>query len=239
MNNDCLKIDNKRFSIARLLVSIVLSGLSLVGCKGNTVWQEEVKLSTGEIIKINREVVHAGGGAAWPQGQGSVPMEYIVRFKYPTPTSPLVEWHSTKLEGGRTYAELPLVLDISSDKEWFIFTKLTTPGGGCTQYLKYELKNGAWVENRAALADGIETVRPPEYEYKNGVWGDTPLPDGAYRTNLFLAAGGNKIEGLITIAEKNEVNANIGFIAALRRVGPKRFSCVSNYSGPNPPRGSV
>ena len=49
----------------------ILPGMVLIGCSGPEQWQEEVKLSTGEIINIQREVEHRGGGGAWPGRAGS------------------------------------------------------------------------------------------------------------------------------------------------------------------------
>ncbi|MHB1184439.1 MAG: hypothetical protein ACYC4A_07040 [Desulfobulbia bacterium] len=117
---------------SRLVVAscALLVCLSLVGCEKKVTWQEEVKLSTGETITIDREVRHAGGGAAWPQGQGSIPREHIIRFRYPAQTGKFIEWRSTKLSPA-TYAELPLVLDIGADKTWYIFTKIAI-NAGCT-----------------------------------------------------------------------------------------------------------
>jgi hypothetical protein len=199
----------------RFLLGALMSGLlfSLTGCTKNVRWQEEVQLSTGEVIVIDREVKHAGGGAAWPQGQGSIPKEHIIRFRAPAHGDRLIEWHSTRLDKS-TYAELPLALDVDADKTWMIFTRLPL-GGACSQYLKYAFKNGVWVE-----------VRLPE-------------KIGVHRTNLFLAASSNDISGLIGIAEKTRVNANPGYPRALRQVGPNRFWCMEGYAGPYPPKNAL
>ncbi|MFA6313684.1 MAG: hypothetical protein WCV99_23915 [Sterolibacterium sp.] len=190
--------------LAALLLSVLLIFLALASCNESKVkWQEEVKLSTGEIIKIDREVKHRGGGAAWPQGQGSVPMEHLIRFRYPAQIGPLIEWRSTKLEPQGTYAELPLVLDLSAEKTWFIFTRHWITGA-CVQYVKYQYQNGAWTE--PPLAEDIDT----------------------HPTNLFLAADSNEIEGLISLAEKAQENASMGYPKHLRKVGPKRKLCIPN-----------
>jgi hypothetical protein len=186
---------------SRLVVATcaLLVCLSLAGCEKKVTWQEEVKLSTGETITIDREVRHAGGGAAWPQGQGSIPREHIIRFRYPAQTGPLIEWHSTKLSPA-TYAELPLVLDISADKTWYIFTEIAI-NAGCTEYMKYQFEKGIWVETQ--LAEDIET----------------------HPTSLFLGAGGINIKGLITLSEKAKENSSIGYVPDLKQVGPKRKIC--------------
>lgn len=208
------KLISSRWKLShRLLALTLLVCLPFAGCKSKVKWQEEVKLSTGEIITIDREVEHAGGGAAWPQGQGSIPREHLIRFRYPAQGGPLIEWRSTKLDSS-TYAELPLVLDISADKTWYIFTILTL-SPGCDQYIKYQFQGGVWSEPK--LAEAIE-----------------PHP-----TNLFLAADSNQIEGFISLAEKARENSSIGYQSRLKQVGPKRFGCNSDYNGPYPPVGAI
>ena len=179
--------------------SVMLVCLLLTGCQNKVTWQEEVALSSGETITIDREVTHAGGGAAWPQGQGSIPREHLIRFRYPAQTGPLIEWRSTKLSPA-TYAELPLVLDLSVNKIWFIYTRLSI-NAGCRRYVKYQFQNGVWEE--ILLAEEI----------------------GTHPTNLFLAAGGVGIKGLITLAEKARENASPGYPLYLKQVGPKLNVC--------------
>ena len=189
----------QRYSRLVVATCALLICLSLAGCEKKVAWQEEVNLSTGETITIDREVRHAGGGAAWPQGQGSIPREHIIRFRYPAQTGPFIEWHSTKLSPA-TYAELPLVLDIGKDKTWYIFTKIAI-NAGCTEYMKYQFGNGIWVETQ--LAEDIET----------------------HPANLFLGAGGGNIKGLITLIEKAKENSSLGYNPFLKQVGPKRKIC--------------
>ncbi len=172
--------------------------LLLAGCEKHVKWQEEVKLSTGEIIVIDRDVKHAGGGAAWPQGQGSIPREHLIRFRYPAQTGPLIEWRSTKLSPA-TYAELPLVLDVGANNTWIIFTHFWEKG--CRVYVKYLFQNGAW--NEIPLSEDIET----------------------HSTNLFLAAGGVRRDGLISLAEKAKENSSPGYTPDYKQVGPKRKTC--------------
>lgn len=185
-----------RFVVATCALLVCLS---LAGCEKKVTWQEEVKLSTGETITIDREVRHAGGGAAWPQGQGSIPREHIIRFRYPAQTGPIIEWRSTKLDSS-TYAEFPLVLDIGEDKSWYIFTKVGI-GGGCRRYVNYQFQHGMWSE--VSLPENIE-IHP---------------------TNLFLGAGGVGVEGLITLGGKVKENSSPSYFLYLKQVGPKRDVC--------------
>ena len=207
MNNSIL---GGWLSGSQRLVSTLLIGLALAGCESKVKWREEVKLSTGEIITIDREVKHKGGGAAWPRGQGSVPMEHLIRFRYPPQTGPLIEWRSTKVGPRGTYAELPLVLDISADKAWFIFTEHWI-NEACVRYEKYLLQNGTWTE--PPLAEDTDT----------------------HPTNLFLAAGSNEIEGVISLAEKAKENSGTGYGPDLKQVSSNKYWCGYGYMGPHPP----
>lgn len=193
-----------------IVMGIVLAlTLSLSGCENKVKWQEEVKLSTGEIITIDREIKYADRGPAWLHGQGFTPKEYIIHFKYPAQTGSLIEWRSTKLDS-LTYAELPLVLDLGADKGWFIFTRHSI-NAACSRYVKYQFQNGVWME--PPLAEVIETL---------------PL-------NLFLAADSNEIEGLISLADKTKENSDSGYSTDLKQVGPKSYWCENGYNGPYPP----
>lgn len=211
--NDGGKIKPKVYFLARSLGMAFLLCLSLASCTGSEPWQEEVRLSNGAIINIDREVKYASGGAAWPRGQGSIPREHIIRFKYPTQSDKLIEWRSRKLDSS-TYSELPLVLDLAGDKTWFIFTLLAL-SSACDQYFKYEFKNGAWTE--------------------------IPLPDDieVHTTNLTLKGGALQKDKLISISAKAAELREIGYRWRLKKVGPKRFACVDQYRGPYPPTGAI
>jgi hypothetical protein len=202
---------------AVLKLSLALWCLTgLVACSNSVSWKEEVKLNSGEVIKIDREVRMAGGGSGWPLGQGSIPRGYVIRFRYPERNGSIFEWHSTK-KSTDTYAELPLVLGLGANNTWFIFTRLSISDGVCNQYLKYE--------------------------FKDGEWKDVPLNDesvGTYITNLSLAAGSVGLEGkFLDIATKEKENLSISFSKFLKQVGPKRFACSEGYYGGYPPRNAV
>lgn len=186
----------------RLLFSLMLFWFFLmivsIATNESTVsWQEEVKLRTGEIITIDREVKHVGGGAAWPQGQGSVPREYLIRFRYPPKTGSLIEWRSTKFNMPRaSRAELPLVLDLSTDNTWFIYT-MQWVNEDCIRYVKYQFQQGTWAEIP---------------------WSEEPIE--VYETNLYLGAGSNDLEGLVSLGTKFLLNTSGRFLWFFRKVGP-------------------
>ncbi len=195
------------------LFSATLACLALASCKNEVAWHEQVSLSKGEVITIEREVLLEGGGAAWPQGQGSRPRQHIIRFQ-PTPgIDASTEWQSSKLDAS-TYAELPVVLDVSGNKSWFILTALPL-NASCVQYLKYELRDGKWQEVRL---DG---------------------PIGTYVSNLTLRAGSVEIKRLVTIGSKIIDLSDYGFVALQKQVGPRHVECDDLYSGPYPPKGTL
>lgn len=121
-----------------------------------------------------------------------------------------MEWRSTKLEPQGTWAELPLVLNIGADNNWFIFT-IVSINEACAKYSKYQ--------------------------FSNGVWSEIPLPVDieTHRTNLSLAAGSNRLEGLIAVAEKDEELIGYRYLNKYKNVGPKKYVCMGGYNGPYPP----
>lgn len=160
-------------------------------------------LRTGEIITIDREVKHGGGGAAWPQGQGSVPREHLIRFRYPSKTGSLIEWRSTKFDMPRaSWAELPLVLDLGADNTWFIYTEHSV-SDHCIRYVKYLFQQGVWVELP---------------------WSEEQIE--VHPTNLYLAAGSNAIEGVVSLGTKFLENTSSAYLGFLKQVGPAQLKPI-------------
>jgi hypothetical protein len=169
----------------------------LAGCESIVSWQEEVKLRTGQVITVDREVKHVGGGAAWPQGQGTVPREYLIRFRYPPNTGQVIEWHSTKFDLPRaSYAELPLVLDLDVNNAWFIYT-MQWVNDYCIRYVKYEWRQDGWVETTLS-EESIEM----------------------HETNLYLSADSNAIQGNISLGTKRQENNSGAYLWFFKAVGP-------------------
>ncbi len=48
-----------------LLIVVVVFGWLVAGCSGTTHWKEEVQLSDGRIIVVERETQFEGGGGEW------------------------------------------------------------------------------------------------------------------------------------------------------------------------------
>lgn len=133
----------KHWAIA---ISLMILGGGMSACAGGSAkWKEEVQLSDGRIIVIEREMITEGGGDEWASNQGgSKPKEYRIRFAHPD-GSGKVEWRSTKTSP-RTWPEKPLVLDIENTFP-VVFSTVSSAGGGYI-YSKYVFQNNVWIEKQ-------------------------------------------------------------------------------------------
>lgn len=174
-------------------------GVSLTACgAGSIKWKEEVQLSDGKVIVVERDAVYVSGGAEWASNSsGSKIDEYRIRFEYPAGSGKLVEWRSIK-KSPRTYPEIPLVLEIVSGQP-AVFT-LVSISNACEVYSKYVYKNGAWVE---------ETL-PEQFEQ--------------HATNLLFASK-KDLPNLLKLAEKHKRNDEIGHGRTPYQAGPNRKVC--------------
>lgn len=177
---------------------VLIIGLSLTGCGSNIEWKEEVQLSDGKIIVVERDAIYVSGGAEWASNSsGSKINEYRIRFEYPIESKKMVEWRSLK-KSPQTYPEKPLVFDLYAGQP-AIFS-LVAISNGCEVYSKYVYKNGAWVEE--SLPDLFEQ----------------------HTTNLLFASKKN-LPTLLKLVEKNKRNDDIGHGRALYQAGPNRKVC--------------
>lgn len=174
----------------------LMMGVSVSACgSGSEKWKEEVQLSDGRVIVVERELLTESGGDEWALNRsGSKPKEYRIRFEYPEGAGKVVEWHSIKQE--RTWPELPLILDVEDGKP-VIFSNFYD-SVGCQIYLKYVYQNGVW----------IEEMLPPVFE--------------PHTTNLFLkfSAGLSSVD----LKTKQKLNSDVGF-RHIQQVGPKHPYC--------------
>jgi hypothetical protein len=183
----------------RLFLSILVMGvasISVFGCfAGTEKWQEEVQLSDGRVIIVDRETLHErGGGEIVSNRSGTKPKERRIRFTNPDGSGEVVEWRSTKKSPG-TWPEKPLILDLESDHP-VIYT-----------------------------LDSISIVYEfySKYIYINGVWSEEVLPETFEKriTNLFIRDGVD-MPKFVDLETKRKANAEIGYRRALRQVGPTR-----------------
>ena len=177
----------------------LILGVSLTACgAGSIKWKEEVQLSDGKIIVVERNAIYVAGGGEWASNSsGSKIDEYRIRFEYPAGLSRMVEWHSVK-KSPRTYPEVPLVLNIS-DSQPIIFS-LVAISNGCEVYSKYVYKNGAWVEESL----------PEQFEQ--------------HATNLLFGSQ-KDLPKLLKLEEKNKRNGDSRFRVALKQAGPNLKVC--------------
>ena len=174
--------------------------VSVTACSKTVTWTEEVELSNGQTIFIERETKHRPGGVEWVRGSGWKPEQYIIRFQYPPGLGHMIEWRSTKISPA-TYPEFPLLLDTEPKKDIPFLVSIHWPKDGCFEYVRYVAREGSWVED-PLLA---------EFE---------PIP-----ANLILGAAGLDLPKKVTLELKRRVNADIGYRKRLKQIGPKQSAC--------------
>lgn len=186
-----------------LLVSILIMGQSMdafgfLGFGGTEKWKEEVQLSDGRIIVVERETLRErGGGEIVSNRSGTKAKEHRICFVHPDGGSgQKIEWRSIK--SYRTWPEFPLLLDLESGR----FVVYTSVGikTACVVYSKYIFKNGMW----------IEEVLPETFERRV--------------TNLFIRNGVD-MPKFVDLETKRKGNADIGYSRSLKQVGPTHQAC--------------
>src|SRR3989344_1304911 len=131
-------------------------------------WQEEVKVSTGEVIVVERETHFKGGGDPF-QGIANV---MTIRFRYPPNAKDVIEWTTIRY-GARGYfsspetsfgrdigpgkigpnikgysPEYPLVLDVDKNtRKIYLITRAAGTSEGCNEYWRYHYENGRWIDD--------------------------------------------------------------------------------------------
>lgn len=188
---------NSSLTLLILVAFVLVVSMSACGA-GRENWQEEVKLSDGRTIVVEREKLNEPGGDEWVSNRkGTKPKEYRIRFADPAGSGKVIEWRSTK-QSPRNWPEIPLFLDMES--------------GGATIY------------SLVAISIGCEVYS--KYLYRNGVWVEEALPEKFEKraANLFFGNRAN-LPAFIDLAEKQKRNSDDRFRSALRFVGPVRRIC--------------
>jgi len=88
----------------KMTISLLMSVLTLGGATAcmslfppTEKWKEEVQLSDGRIIVVERELEFESGGGEWARNRrGIKPAEYRIRFVYPEGSEQIIEWRSLK-----------------------------------------------------------------------------------------------------------------------------------------------
>lgn len=192
---------NISFVVLLVFIAMMVTSISACGFLGfgrTKNWKEEVQLSDGRIIIVERTTIREGGGGEIVSNpSGTKPKEYRIRFAHPDGSGKMIEWCSTKTSPG-TYPEIPLNLDTESG-QIIIFTAVSI-SIACEVYNKYVYKNGIWIEE--ALPDKFEKRA----------------------TNLFIKLGVN-MPKFVNLETKRKGNAEIGYRQSFRQVGPNRKVC--------------
>lgn len=191
-----------RYSVLKAIKSIgflFTLAVSISACGvGNEKWKEEVQLSDGRIIVVEREMIRAAGGDEWASNSsGSKPMEYRIQFLQPDRSGNAIEWRSTKIDF-QMWPEVPLVFDMESGRP--IIFSLVAISSGCEVYSKYVYQGGVWIEQ--------------------------PLPEKfePHTTNLLFGSQKN-LPALVNLEEKRKRNADPVFRKPLRQIGPNLKVC--------------
>ena len=188
--------------ITSFFLSILVMGVittSVFGCFGGTEkWKEEVRLSDGRVINVDRETLREGGGGEIVSNRsGTKPKEHRIRFSNPDGSGKMIEWRSTKKED-QGWPEVPLILDLESGQP-IVFASVGIKAR-CEMYSKYIYRDGVWSEE----------VLPETFEKRT--------------TNLFIRDGVD-MPKFVDLETKRKGNAEIGYSRSLRQVGPTRQIC--------------
>jgi hypothetical protein len=161
-------------------------------------WSEEVQLSDGRIVVVERETLNEPGGDEWAHNRAGVkPKEYRIRFVIPDRRGPTIEWKSIK-KSSQTWPESPLVFDIESGRP--VVYSIVHVNLACEVYLKYRYEDGRWTELRL----------PDKFEQ---------------RTTNLLIRDGIEMPKYVTLRDKRVSNAEAGYRESLKHVGPERQTC--------------
>ncbi len=186
-----------RYAERVVVFAMLACCIPVMGCSSTVTWKEEMQLSDGKRIVIERETLNIGGGDEWAHGSGSRPKERRIRFVHPDGSGQVVEWRSTKMSPG-TYPETPLVLDF--DNGILTTFSIVAISEACEIYSKYIYRNGGWIEE--------------------------PLPDQFDKrmTNLFLRDSAD-MPAFVRLEEKRKNNEDYRYRLRLKQVGPNRMVC--------------
>jgi hypothetical protein len=177
---------------------ILMMGVSMNACSSSEHWKEEVQLSDGRIIVVERERLGERGGDEWASNRsGTKPKEYRIRFAHPDGSGKMIEWRTTKIDS-QTWPEIPLILDMESGQP--VVFAIVAISSGCEVYSKYIYQNGIW----------IEEALPEKFEQR--------------MTNLFLRIGVD-MPKFVNLETKRKRNAEPGYSKSLKQVGPTRQVC--------------
>jgi hypothetical protein len=170
-------------------------------------WQEEVKLSTGEVIVVERETHFKPSGGEPFRGSGWAADTMTIRFRYPPDAKEVIEWWTVRHDAELQFSpEYPLVLDVDpKSKALYVITRAGGTTGGCNEYWRYRYENGMW---RDAMLPEIFEPRP---------------------SNLLLGSDEINTPSQITLDFKRKFEADYHrwtrYNSRFRQIGPDRCLC--------------
>lgn len=183
-------------ALGEWLVPVVI--FLLAGCAKTVSWQEEVQLSDGRVIVVERETLRAPGGDDLAHGgSGTTPKERRIRFEYPPGSGQYIEWRSTKVSPS-IVPEIPLVLEVHEGTP--IVLAIVAISAGCEAYTRYAYVDGKWLEESL-----------PE-KFEKAV------------TNLYLKSSPS-MPSFVDLAMKHKENSDIRYFRTLKQAGPRRIVC--------------
>jgi hypothetical protein len=141
---------NNKTSISIIIFIFIFIGVTsmnacgFLGFGSTEKWKEEVNLSDGRIIVVERERVLESGGGEWASNRrGLKPKENHIRFINPDGSGKAVEYRTLK-KSSMLFPEIPLILDLENGQP-VIYT-LVGVRDRCEAYNKYVYRNGVWNE---------------------------------------------------------------------------------------------
>ena len=194
-----MKTNNTFFKQIAKLGLLLMMGLAMTACgAGNKKWKEEVQLSDGKIIVIERQAIYESGGAEWASNRSGTKIKAdVIRFLGSDGSGKIIDWKTRKIDSA-TYPEVPLVFDIEAGKPT-VFTLLSV-SAICDVYSKYVYQNGIWIEEK--LTQQFEP----------------------HTTNLLFGSQ-EALPSLLKLQEKYKRNDKSGYRQALKHVGPSIKVC--------------
>ena len=173
-----------------------INACGFLGFGGTEKWKEEVKLSDGRIIVIERKIVNESGGGEWASNRsGLKPKDYYIWFDL-NGSGKTIEWHTLK-KSSMLFPEIPLILDLENGQP-VIYT-LVGVRPACEAYNKYIYRNGTWIEEKL----------PEKFEPR--------------ASNLLVR--GEDIPKFVNLETKRKDSEDPGTRREVRQVGPTREVC--------------
>lgn len=207
VNGGCMSADKQVLAGLGRTLALALLLAFVTACSKTVKWTEEVQLSDGQVLIVERSTHFRPGGGEIVRSSGWKPEYSVIRFRYPSDSSKVVEWRTTRYDAERhSWPELPLVFDIEPGSHTpFLITSNGGTKTGCSEYFRYR--------------------------YEKNIWRDDTLPEifQARPANLFLGSSRTEITNPVSLSYKQKENTDSRYSEIHRIVGPDR--CVCGHRG--------